>query len=358
MRKVLNHHVVYVVPTGARKALYLEEKFIVPLENAGAEVWIMPTDMARSIIPEYEKFKIQYNVKDNFSSQKNWLVPEEEIVVVAPCSFDTFNKMAYGIADNYALSIIHSAIGKGKKIIIAPAMDQSLWNNFNTKECFDRLSKQKNISIIYPEVFHDDEGNVIKISMAPYEKVLDAVIREFVTIKYNHEKRKGSIDHIREKYYSQFKDIGAQLEKDGLTRGKAGFIAIKIPEGILTTATTSEVGNLNPCDLTLVTEVKKAKVYWQGDKPPTSEFPLVYDIFNSTNKNAIIHGHCSKITYNPKKEMYLTEKYIPYGTWKSVSPVMDVLSKSDGFAIMRLHGEIVIADSLEEAISKYREMSM
>lgn len=357
MRNILNNHVVYVVPTGAHKALYLKEKLINPLENAGAVVWIMPTDMAKSIIPEYEKFKLEYNVKDNFSSQTNWLVPEEEIVVVAPCSFDTFNKLAYGIADNYALSIVHSAIGKGKKIIIAPAMDRSLWENFNTKECFERLSKQPNISIIYPEVFHDENGNVVKISMAPYEKVFDGVVRNFITIKYNQKKKKGNINHIREMYFPHIKGIGAKLAEERLTSGKAGFIAIKISEGILTTSTTSEVGNLKPCDLTLVTDVKKGMVYWIGDKAPTSEFPLVYEIFSATNKTTLIHGHCSKITYNPKMEKYLTNKYIPFGTWKTTGPILDVLSKYDGFAIMRLHGEIVLADSLEEAFCKYWEMS-
>jgi 3-polyprenyl-4-hydroxybenzoate decarboxylase len=110
MKKLLNQRVIYVVPTGAHKTKYLEELLVKPLIELGAEAWIIPSDMGKSIIPEYEKFRLQYNVKDNFSNQKSWIIPEEELVVVAPCTFNTFNKIANGIADNYALSIIHSAI--------------------------------------------------------------------------------------------------------------------------------------------------------------------------------------------------------------------------------------------------------
>ncbi|MFE9244410.1 flavoprotein [Nocardiopsis sp. NPDC006938] len=46
--------------------------------------------------------------------------PRADAVVVAPASFNTINKLAAGIADNYALDVLNETIGLGVPVTILP----------------------------------------------------------------------------------------------------------------------------------------------------------------------------------------------------------------------------------------------
>jgi len=46
--------------------------------------------------------------------------PDRGVVLVAPCSFNSLNKLAHGIADSLALSVAAEAIGRKTPVIVAP----------------------------------------------------------------------------------------------------------------------------------------------------------------------------------------------------------------------------------------------
>jgi phosphopantothenoylcysteine synthetase/decarboxylase len=48
------------------------------------------------------------------------------VVLFAPCSFNSLNKLAHGIADSLALSVVAEAIGRGTPVIVAPSLNQPL----------------------------------------------------------------------------------------------------------------------------------------------------------------------------------------------------------------------------------------
>jgi phosphopantothenoylcysteine synthetase/decarboxylase len=52
--------------------------------------------------------------------------PPFGLVLVAPCSFNSLNKLAAGIADNLALSVVAEAIGRRTPVIVAPSLNQPL----------------------------------------------------------------------------------------------------------------------------------------------------------------------------------------------------------------------------------------
>ena len=52
--------------------------------------------------------------------------PPRGVVLFAPCSFNSLNKLAHGIADSLALSVVAEAIGRGTPVIIAPSMNAPL----------------------------------------------------------------------------------------------------------------------------------------------------------------------------------------------------------------------------------------
>ena len=52
--------------------------------------------------------------------------PPRGVVLFAPCSFNSLNKLAHGIADNLALSVAAEAIGRGTPVIVGPSLNQPL----------------------------------------------------------------------------------------------------------------------------------------------------------------------------------------------------------------------------------------
>src|SRR5580704_10969381 len=52
--------------------------------------------------------------------------PPRGLVLFAPCSFNSLNKLAQGIADNLALSVAAEAIGRATPVIVAPSLNQPL----------------------------------------------------------------------------------------------------------------------------------------------------------------------------------------------------------------------------------------
>lgn len=52
--------------------------------------------------------------------------PPLGVVLFAPCSFNSLNKLAHGIADSLALSVAAEAIGRGTPVIVAPSLNKPL----------------------------------------------------------------------------------------------------------------------------------------------------------------------------------------------------------------------------------------
>lgn len=52
--------------------------------------------------------------------------PPFGVVLFAPCSFNSLNKLAHGIADNLALSVVAEAIGRRTPVIVAPSLNAPL----------------------------------------------------------------------------------------------------------------------------------------------------------------------------------------------------------------------------------------
>src|SRR5690348_15529991 len=52
--------------------------------------------------------------------------PPRGVVLFAPCSFNSLNKLAHGIADSLALSVVAEAIGRETPVIVAPSLNAPL----------------------------------------------------------------------------------------------------------------------------------------------------------------------------------------------------------------------------------------
>jgi phosphopantothenoylcysteine synthetase/decarboxylase len=98
--------------------------------------------------------------------------PPYGVVLFAPCSFNSLNKLAHGIADNLALSVAAEAIGRGTPVIVAPSLNAPLLANPQARASLKTLPEW-GVTIVPPV---DDGGGP---RLAPTERLLDAV-RPFV----------------------------------------------------------------------------------------------------------------------------------------------------------------------------------
>jgi phosphopantothenoylcysteine synthetase/decarboxylase len=65
--------------------------------------------------------------------------PPDGLVLVAPCSFNSLNKLAAGIADNLALSVTAEAIGRRTPVLVAPSMNAPLLRHPRAIRSIDTL---------------------------------------------------------------------------------------------------------------------------------------------------------------------------------------------------------------------------
>src|SRR5215831_9143004 len=67
--------------------------------------------------------------------------PADGLVLVAPCSFNSLNKLAGGIADNLALSLTAEAIGRGTPVLVALSLNPPLFRHPRTAESMSILRR-------------------------------------------------------------------------------------------------------------------------------------------------------------------------------------------------------------------------
>ena len=94
--------------------------------------------------------------------------PPRGVVLFAPCSFNSLNKLAHGIADNLALSLVAEAIGRGTPVIVGPSLNQPLLDHPQAQASLRTLPTW-GVTIVPPV---DDGGGP---RLAPTEMLLDAV---------------------------------------------------------------------------------------------------------------------------------------------------------------------------------------
>ncbi|WP_017556503.1 flavoprotein [Nocardiopsis baichengensis] len=83
--------------------------------------------------------------------------PKADAIIVAPATFNTINKLANGIADNYALDVVNEAIGLDIPVVILPFTNVAYTNRTPFQRSIDALRSEGVPILIGPEGFepHD-----------------------------------------------------------------------------------------------------------------------------------------------------------------------------------------------------------
>jgi phosphopantothenoylcysteine synthetase/decarboxylase len=94
--------------------------------------------------------------------------PPFGVVLFAPCSFNSLNKLAQGIADSLALSVVAEAIGRATPVIVGPSLNAPLLAHPQAQASL-RTLPQWGVTIV-PQA---DDGNGPRL--APTAQLLEAV---------------------------------------------------------------------------------------------------------------------------------------------------------------------------------------
>jgi phosphopantothenoylcysteine synthetase/decarboxylase len=141
IRPVLEH--IYLIVTGAgtaRRAPALLER----LCRLGRRVIVIPTPNAARIVAPRELAlalpeESSHRVVESYFDEAILPRPPHGVCLVAPCSFDSLNKLALGIADNLALSVVAEAIGRATPVVVAVSVNPPLWAHPRARESSERL---------------------------------------------------------------------------------------------------------------------------------------------------------------------------------------------------------------------------
>ena len=165
--------VVYLVLSGTTTAARCPEILRELVALGFGTVIALPTPNASRVIARRELADIAgAQVVESYFDLAIRPRPPRGVVLFAPCSFNSLNKLAHGIADSLALSVAAEAIGRKTPVIVAPSLNQPLLDHPEAQASLRRLPEW-GVRIVPPV----DEGEGPRL--APTETLLDAV-RPFV----------------------------------------------------------------------------------------------------------------------------------------------------------------------------------
>ncbi|MEV4757323.1 flavoprotein [Micromonospora sp. NPDC049559] len=132
--------VLYVVACGGRAAGRLGP-FVAHCQDTGWEVCVVATPSALKFMDVAPLVELTgHPVRSDYKRpDEPDVLPPADAMVVAPATFNTINKMAYGNSDTLALGLLNEAIGLGLPIVAVPTANAALARHPAFVEAVSRL---------------------------------------------------------------------------------------------------------------------------------------------------------------------------------------------------------------------------
>ncbi len=167
------YDVVYLVLSGTTTAARGPE-ILRGLVGLGFErVIALPTPNASRVVAPRELADVEgAQVVESYFDLAIRPRPPFGVVLFAPCGFNSLNKLAHGIADNLALSVVAEAIGRETPVIVGPSLNAPLLAHPQAQASL-KLLPRWGVTIVPPV----DDGDGPRL--APTAQLL-AAVRPFV----------------------------------------------------------------------------------------------------------------------------------------------------------------------------------
>lgn len=164
--------VAYLVLSGTTTAARAPEILRGLVGLGFASVIALPTPNAARVVAARELADIDgVQVVESYFDRAIRPRPPRGVVLFAPCSFNSLNKLAHGIADNLALSVVAEAIGRCTPVIVGPSLNVPLLAHPQTQASLEILPRW-GVTIVPPV----DKGEGPRLAPTP---ALTAVVRRY-----------------------------------------------------------------------------------------------------------------------------------------------------------------------------------
>jgi phosphopantothenoylcysteine synthetase/decarboxylase len=125
----------YLVATGAGIAGAVVPELVAGLAARFPTVLTLPTPNAARVLDRGALGRVPgHRIVESYFDRAILPRPPHGLVLVAPCTFNSLNKLAAGIADTLAHSVVAEAIGRSTPVIVAIACNTPLWAHPRAKE--------------------------------------------------------------------------------------------------------------------------------------------------------------------------------------------------------------------------------
>jgi phosphopantothenoylcysteine synthetase/decarboxylase len=121
--------VLYVIACGAGAAPEIG-RLIAMARERDWDVYLIATPAAVGFLDvgvleaqTEHPIRSDYQRKDDDADRS---LPHADAIIVAPATYNTINKWAHGISDNYALGILAEALGLGIAVVVLPFVNAAL----------------------------------------------------------------------------------------------------------------------------------------------------------------------------------------------------------------------------------------
>ena len=155
--------VAYLIVSGTTTAARAPEILRGLLGLGFATVIAIPTPNAARVISGRELADVEgAQVVESYFDLAIRPRPPRGVVLFAPCSFNSLNKLALGIADSLALSVAAEAIGRGTPVIVGPSLNQPLLDHPRAQASMRTLATW-GVTVVPPV----DEGEGPRLAATP-----------------------------------------------------------------------------------------------------------------------------------------------------------------------------------------------
>jgi phosphopantothenoylcysteine synthetase/decarboxylase len=166
--------VAYLIVTGARTATHAPD-LVRGLLGLVPNVLTLATPDTSRIIALRDLSVIEGNrVVESYFDTAILPRPPLGAVLVAPCTFNSLNKLAAGIADNLALSVTAEAIGRGAPVVVAVSTNEPLMRHPRSTQSIASL-RTWGVTVIEPQP--DGFGGLTMASDAHVLAEVSALVR-------------------------------------------------------------------------------------------------------------------------------------------------------------------------------------
>lgn len=159
---------LYLIVTGAGTARRVPDLLPRLVELGRRTITILTPNAQRIVSPRELALIPGHRVVESYFDDAILPVPPLGLVLVAPCDFNSLNKLALGIADTLALSLTAEAIGRRTPVVVAVSCNRPLWDHPRVRESAATL-RRWGCSVLDPVA----EGD--RVTMAGDAAILSAV---------------------------------------------------------------------------------------------------------------------------------------------------------------------------------------